>query len=166
MVWQKGFLHDTHREFEGQVFVKRISPSRVKTFLQLVAVVHIFAGLLLPFLVWTPLFKDYNAGLYQTLGLGPAAENPGINFLIGLFGPTIASWGVLFLYVITIAFKRPDKPGWWAIFFCCLVWAPYDSLLSIQHGIPINAVINLISALTILVPLFMARKYFFESNNP
>ena len=131
----------------------------------MIAIVHIVGGILLPFLVNTPLFATYNSLLYQALGFEAAGQNAEINFLIGLFGPTIASWGVLFLYVVSTAFKNPDKKGWWAIFLCCLAWAPYDSLLSIQKGIYINALINLISALAILIPLFMARKHFLEAEN-
>jgi len=140
--------------------------SKVKYFLQLIAIAHIVGGVSLPFLVNTPIFATYNSRLYLALGFESTVQNPNINFLIGLFGPTIASWGVLFLYVVTTAFRDPDKGGWWAIFFSCMVWAPYDSLLSIQQGIPINALINLVSASAILIPLFITRKYFFQSENP
>ena len=136
--------------------------TRAKTFLQLIAIAHILGGLLLPFLVNTSLFAVYNSRLYQTLGFGQELR-ANVNFLTGIFGPTIASWGVLFLYVISTAFENPDKRGWWAIFFSCVVWAPYDSLLSIQQGIYINALINLIVALAILIPVFITRKHFFHS---
>jgi hypothetical protein len=136
---------------------------KTKLFLQLIAIAHIVGGVLLPFLVNTSLFATYNMRVYQALGFDTARANPEVNFLIGLFGPTIASWGVLLFYVVSSAFKNLDPKGWWAVFFACLAWAPYDSLLSIQKGIAINALINLISALAILTPLFMARKYFFHS---
>jgi hypothetical protein len=138
-----------------------MSLPKLRMFLQLIAIAHIIGGILLPLLVNTRLFSTYNALVNQALGFETAGENDEINFLIGLFGPTIASWGVLFLYVVTTAFKNLDKRGWWAIFASCILWAPYDSMLSIQRGIYINALINLISALTILIPLFMARKHFF-----
>jgi len=139
---------------------------KTKFFLQLIAIAHITGGILLPFLVNTPLFRTYNTLVYQALGFDTASTNPEINFLIGLFGPTIASWGVLFLYVVTSAFRNLDQKGWWTIFLCCLVWAPYDSLLSIQMGIYVNALINLVSALAILTPLFVVRKYFFNTKKP
>jgi len=142
-----------------------MSLPKIKIFLQMIAIAHIVGGILLPFLVNTTLFATYNSLLYQALGFEASGQNAEINFLIGLFGPTIASWGVLFLYVVSTAFKNPDKKGWWAIFLCCLAWAPYDSLLSIQKGIYINALINLISALANLIPLFMARKHFLEAEN-
>lgn len=138
---------------------------RIKIFLQLIAIAHIVVGILLPFLVNSALFATYNSMLYEALGFDTTSRHAEINFLIGLFGPTIASWGILFLYVVATAFKHPEKKGWWTIFLCCLLWAPYDSLLSIQKGIYVNALINLVSSLTILIPLFMARKYFFETEN-
>jgi hypothetical protein len=139
---------------------------KAKFFLQLIAIAHIIGGILLPFLVNTPLFETYNTLVYQALGFDIASANPEINFLIGLFGPTIASWGVLFLYVVTSSFRNLDQKGWWAIFLCCLAWAPYDSLLSIQKGIYVNALINLVSALAILTPLFVVRKSFFKTEKP
>jgi hypothetical protein len=139
-----------------------MSLSRFRIFLQLIAIIHIAGGIFLPFLVNTQLFSTYNTLLNQALGFESTGKNAEINFLLGLFGPTIASWGVLFFYVVTNAFNNPDKRGWWAIFVSCILWAPYDSLLSIQKGIYINALINLFSALMILIPLFMARKYFFH----
>ncbi len=142
-----------------------MSLPKFRIFLQLIAIAHIVGGILLPFLVNTQLFSTYNALVNQALGFEMTGKSTDINFLIGLFGPTIASWGVLFLYVVTIAFKNLDKRGWWAIFASCILWAPYDSMLSIQRGIYINALINLISALAILIPLFMARKYFFHPSN-
>ena len=139
---------------------------RTKIFLQLIAIAHIIGGVLLPFLVNTSVFATYNTLVYQSLGFDTSRTNPEVNFLIGLFGPTIASWGVLFFYVVSSAFKNLDPKGWWAIFLSCVAWAPFDSLLSIHKGIYINALINLISALAILTPLFMARKYFFPAEKP
>jgi hypothetical protein len=136
---------------------------KAKIFLQLIAIAHIMGGILLPFLVNTSLFETYNTLVYQALGFETAGANPEINFLIGLFGPTIASWGVLFLYVVISAFRYLDQKGWWAMFLCCLAWAPYDSLLSIQKGIYVNALINLVSALAILTSLFVIRKSFFKT---
>src|SRR5687767_644399 len=99
--------------------------SKIRLFLQLIAIVHIVGGILLPFLVNTQLFSTYNTLVNQALGFAPTGKNAEINFLIGLFGPTIASWGVLFLYVVNYAFKDLDKRGWWAIFASCILWAPY-----------------------------------------
>jgi hypothetical protein len=140
--------------------------SRIKLFLQLVAIAHVLGGLLLPFLINTPIFSPYNEIVYQALGIDSTGQNPNINFLLGLFGPTIASWGILFFYVITTTFTKPDKKGWWTILLASLAWAPLDSLLSIQKGIYINGLIDLIVFVMILAPLFMAKKYFFQPQAP
>jgi hypothetical protein len=139
--------------------------SRLKIFLQLVAIAHILGGIFLPLLVNSPLFATYNTLLYQALGAETTVQNSAINFLMGLFGPTIASWGVLFLYVVSTAFKNPDPKGWWVIFLSCIVWALRQPVVH-SAEIPINAFINLVSAFAILIPLFMARKHFFQSENP
>lgn len=140
--------------------------SQLKLFLQLIAIAHVAGGFLLPILVNTPLFATYNVTVYQALGVEGTGQNSTINFLHGLFGPTIASWGILFFYVVTTTFTKPDKKGWWAILLACLAWAPLDSFLSIQKGIYINGLIDLVVFIMILVPLFMARKYFFSSQAP
>jgi hypothetical protein len=140
--------------------------SRIKLFLQLVAIAHVIGGLFLPILVNTSLFAAYNTSVYEALEVEGTGQNSNINFLHGLFGPTIASWGILFFYVVTTTFAKPDKKGWWTILLACLAWAPLDCFLSIQKGIYLNGLIDLVVFVLILGPLFMARKHFFSPQAP
>lgn len=134
--------------------------TRIKTLLQLVAAAHIFGGLLLPFLVAGPLFAKYNELTARALGF-ESGSTAGVTFLISIFGPTVASWGILFFYAISTAFRDHDSRAWWILLVSILVWAPYEALLSIWARVYLNALIDFASAAAILIPLLLARRYFF-----
>ena len=134
----------------------------IKKFLQLIACLHIVGGIVLPFLVETSVFNVYLQHLEHAFNLenkGPGAE---IRFLVGLLGPTIASWGILFLFAINTGFSNPNPRAWWFIIIACTVWAPYDSWISQTHGVYLNAIFNCIVYVCIMIPMLMVRPIFFE----
>lgn len=137
--------------------------NKVKKFLQIIACLHIVGGMMLPFLAQMPIFNFY----YQHLADAFNNEIPRVGaetkFLVGIIGPTIASWGVLFLYVVNTAFANPNYRSWWFIVIACLVWAPYDSLLSIYYGVYLNAILNFIAFVCIVIPMLVVRPYFINS---
>jgi len=136
----------------------------IKRWLQATALLHILIGLSLPFIVESPLFSVYRDHLHQAFMMEAATYGENTHhqtaFLVGLFGPTIASWGVLFLYVVNSAFARPTPQAWWFMLVACLVWAPYDSVLSLLNGVYLNAIINAVVFPIIVVPLLMVKKHF------
>jgi len=90
--------------------------------------------------------------------VAPAAQIEA-RFLIALFGPT----------VVSAAFNRPSAAGWWWMILAVLLWAPYDSFLSLQERLYANLWANLAVSIAVVVPLFIVRKYFFfppRSNSP
>lgn len=131
-----------------------------KIFLQLYALAHIIGGLLLPWLVDSALFTEYNRALAEAFSLGDAASRAQASFLTGLMGPTIASWGLLFFFLLDYAFDHPDSRIWWGLVLAGLLWAPYDSFLSWQQGIYLNVLMNGLSLLALLVPLWLVRHNF------
>lgn len=134
----------------------------VKRWLQFVAIVHIVGGLLLPVVVHLELVSPYFRLMADTFALNPQQDLLFLQFMIGLFGPTIASWGVLFFGIVTYTFSQPDKGGWWLMILACVVWAAYDSIYSSLFGLWINAVINAIAFVSIVLPLCVVRKEFFN----
>jgi len=82
-----------------------------------------------------------------------------LQFLVGIFGPTIASWGVLFWAVVTQTFALPTKGAWWTMIAACVVWAVYDSIYSNFYGLWINAVINGVVFIS-SCPLWWVRQEF------
>ncbi len=129
-----------------------------KRFLQLIAVLHIIGGLLLPWLVQTSLADDYVLSIMQNFKVNDPGADRLVRFLVGILGPTIASWGVLLLYVVNSFFHQPTITAWWTIIIAGFVWAPYDSWLSIQYGIYLNAIVNGIVFCCIVVVMLMVRK--------
>lgn len=138
-----------------------------KIFLQLYAIAHIIGGLLLPWLVDSVLLTEYNRALAEAFSLGDTTSRAQASFLTGLMGPTIASWGLLFLLLLDYAFAHPDRRIWWGLVLAGLLWAPYDSFLSWQHGIYLNVLMNTLSLFALLVPLSLVRHNFpHRSNTP
>ncbi len=135
---------------------------KTKKFLQLIACLHIVGGILLPFLVDTAVFTGYLQHLAHAFKLENKGAGAEIRFLVGLLGPTIASWGILFLFAINTGFANPNPRAWWFIVIACTVWAPYDSGISLTHGVYLNAIFNCIVYVCIMIPMLIVRPIFFE----
>jgi hypothetical protein len=142
-----------------------ININYAKFLLQTVAVLHIVVGLCFPWIVESPLFDHYRENLYLAFNVELENAKQQALFLMALFGPTISSWGVLFLYTVNSGFSRPSPQAWWYMIVACLVWAPYDSVYSLQHGIYLNAIINAIAFVVIVASLLSVRKHFFNPNS-
>ena len=129
--------------------------------LQIIAMLHIVAGLFFPWIVisaWFGAYRQHVQLVFHAEGIGAMQQ---AEFLMAIFGPTIASWGVLFLYAVNSAFSRPSPQAWWFMLTACLVWAPYDSVYSLQQGVYLNAYINAVAFVAMMVPLLVAKKHFF-----
>ncbi len=159
-------MHDsigsTCHQVSVKVFYMNNRMRIIKKFLQLIACLHIVSGILLPFLVDTPVFTVYLQHFAHAFSLENKGTGAEIRFLVGLLGPTIASWGILFLFAINTGFSNPNPRTWWFIVIACIVWAPYDSWISLSHGVYLNAIFNCIVFVCIIVPLLVVRPIFFE----
>lgn len=133
-----------------------------KFILQLIACAHIVTGLLLPVIVHTSVFSGYQQHLIKALAMTPDNIN-GIRFLVAILGPTVASWGMLLFMAINHAFAKPTPKSWWMIMIASSVWAVYDSLLSLYFGVYLNAILNLIVFISIIIPLLNVKKVFLHS---
>ena len=132
----------------------------VKTWLQLIALAHILGGLMLPFVVQLDLVQPYFKLMAEVFALSPNQDLSIVQFMVGIFGPTIASWGVLFWAVVTQSFNNPTKKSWYVMLAACVVWAFYDSIYSSIFGLWINALINGVAFVSIVLPLWWVRKGF------
>ena len=137
----------------------------IKRFLQIIALLHIVVGLCFPWIVESSLFDYYKQHIDQVFNIDQDNARQQASFLIAIFGPTIASWGVLFLFVIYSSFSSPTPQAWWALLLACMVWAPYDSFFSLLNGVYFNAIINAIAFVMMVTPLLIVRKHFFAPIN-
>jgi hypothetical protein len=121
--------------------------------LQLIGWSQVIGGMSLPWLLRSDLMSNYVAHVFQALQLPPEAQ-PAALILMSFLGPTIASWGVLFLFMVqtTLPSKTP-KP---MLFLCTalLAWAPLDIWLSWQARIYHNIWLDLLIVTAIVPPMW------------
>jgi len=132
----------------------------VKKWLQLIALIHIIGGLMLPVVVQLEFVQPYFKLMAEVFALPAQQDLMFLQFMVGIFGPTIASWGLLFWAVVTHSFSQPSKGAWWLMIAASIVWAVYDSIYSSWFGLWINALINAVVFVSIVLPLWWVRKEF------
>jgi hypothetical protein len=120
---------------------------RLDRWLAAMAMLHVIGGLALPFvLLYTPLLD----------GLMPVASSAA-RLAYALFGPTVASWGLLMLYLVRHGIARNQAWAANALIGGILVWVPLDTALCHVHGWQGAVVLNATAATAILVPAIWRR---------
>ncbi len=125
----------------------------VERLLKLVGPIHVVGGLLLAATGFLPSAMDMLEKYFPTAD--QFAFSP---FLVSVFGPTIASWGLLFGMLINQYFAVPDEKLWLGLMLSLLVWAPVDSALCIYYGFYAGAIVNAIVFFGVGILLLAARK--------
>ena len=119
-----------------------------------IALAHVAVGLGLAAL---PLVPPVHSGLAAMIfGAGRATEE--VRFLLSVFGPTIASWGILFYALVRAFFRNPSKASWWALVLSIVIWAPLDSALCAYYGLYAAIVLNAVVAVVLLGLLISVRR--------
>ncbi len=138
----------------------------------LVAWLHIIGGIALC-LDWPEqLWQTYYQELYKVFNL-TQGNNSNVDLIIEmltrLFGPTIASWGVILFALLTFSFKyssskttaenyqRNKNLAINFIIAATLIWFILDTTISLQFSMYLHLGINLIAAFSILIPLFYLK---------
>lgn len=78
-------------------------------------------------------------------------------WIVALFGPTVASWGVLMAYLVRAGMHTNDPWPWNALLLSLLVWAPADMAISLMRNFSLHVIIDLVSVLIIAIPTLMVR---------
>ncbi len=112
---------------------------------------HILAGVLL-FL--TAFFPEVQNGIADKAGLAGANFSP---FLFAVFGPTVASWGVLFTAVVRQFIDYPTRRLWNAMVLAVVIWAPLDTGLCWYYGVTGGVVVNGLVFVLLIALLFKVR---------
>lgn len=137
-----------------------------KLLLQGLAILHIATGLALPWLAEQPAFMIYNDHLLGAFNTGsPEALALG-KFMIGILGPTVASWGLLFLFVVNVSFATRSRAGWYCMMLAITGWCLLDMALSFNAGVWLNLLIDLFVLWLLLTPLLKTRGWFFGAPDP
>lgn len=123
--------------------------------LQAIGAGHIVLGVALALGGQTALLAPYFDTFLEQFGLplGDAAARSMAQSLIQLFGPTVASWGLLFCGLIYLYRQRGEACSKWLIFAAL----PLDCLLSARHGLYLQVYLNLCVGLLIALPLVLLK---------
>lgn len=113
----------------------------------LLAVLHLLVGLLLPL------------SLLHLPGV-VAAMPEGAAFWAAVFGPTVASWGVLMMFLAHFGLRQRQRWACDALLLALLVWAPFDAWLCARAGFLAAVWLDLIVLPLLLIPLLLLRRGF------
>ncbi|HWV08832.1 MAG TPA: hypothetical protein VN156_04770 [Pseudomonas sp.] len=125
-----------------------------------VGIGHIVLGVVLAFAAHFSITDDYFRQLYASTGsadLPPAGYDGLLRTMVGLFGPTVASWGVLLCVLVSLYYRHGHAVIKPALFVALLVWCVLDSSISLYFGLTMHAYLNSAAALSIAIPLLLLK---------
>jgi hypothetical protein len=99
-----------------------------------------------------PAFWDYNPL--------PVGVDDFQGWIYGIFGATMAGWGVFLVYMARYPFQMRERWAWNCILQGLLLWYLLDTGISVYFGVVFNAILNTIILILLLLPLFITRKEF------
>jgi len=131
--------------------------------IKVIVVAHIFLGVLLPFLDQIDTIeKLLVSAMFNNIELSRGAHAQ-VAYVISLFGPTIASWGVLLFILIQHYSQTPTAKTWLGLVAAILVWYIGDTAYSLLNNVSAAFVLNTLVAICLLVPLWQIRNLNNES---
>lgn len=125
---------------------------RLGQFLLLVAAGHVLLGLAMPFVL--PLLP----GVLARMPYADAAE--AAQFWSRVFGPTLASWGVLACFLVRYGVQQRQRWACDALIGAVLAWAPLDAWLCWQAGFLPGIALDIFVSAAIFVPALWLRRRF------
>ena len=131
--------------------------------LVVLSVVIVAFGLGLAFLNDTPLFDLFHQQV-DPVFWGDQPLPPAMldfrGWAYGVLGATMAGWGVFFVFLAWIPFRRKERWSWNCFALGLLVWYVSDTLISLASGVIFNAVFNTLILVLVGLPLIFTRKVF------
>ncbi len=133
----------------------------MEKWLLLLAYGHIVAGVAIPFVAYSTAFNYYSALLQQAFW--PAQTVPGATvefqrWIVALFGPTIASVGVVMVFLVKAGAKNAQPWPWNAILTALAVWAPGDICISLMKDFWLHMQIDVVVLLAIVPPVWHLKQ--------
>ena len=127
-----------------------------------IAIAHILAGLALPLLSLLGGMEAYTNQLNTQFWQGqnvPAEAAEFQRWIIALFGPTVASWGVLMAYLVYAGARTGQRWPWDALLLAILVWAPADIAISLLQNFWPHVVLDMAAVIAIALPVWILRRH-------
>lgn len=94
---------------------------------------------------------------YATL---TALERQYQNWLHGVLGSVLIGWSFLIAWITWYGFRRGKSWAWTAITVSLAAWFIPDMIISIQHEVYLNVIVNIGYIVAFGVPLLATRQYF------
>ena len=119
-------------------------------------VLHLLAGLALPFIVRLPLLDGYHHAIIAAFwgqDAAPAAALALQRWWMGLFGPTVQAAAIWMGALVWIGARQHLAFAWGALIAGLLWWAPQDIALSLQAGAWPHVWLDLFALAGMLPPL-------------
>ena len=120
-------------------------------------------GIVMAFLSGTALFKPFNSQInpvfWGTKDVDSAVKRYQ-QWIMGVLGATMASWGIFVLFITHYPFRNKEKWSWNCLIAGLLVWFFIDSSISLYFLVYFNAIFNAILFVLVMLPLVFTRKYF------
>jgi hypothetical protein len=95
-----------------------------------------------------------------------APDLPGLKsfqaWLYGVWGATIAGWGLFLVFITGNAFKKRKKWTWNCLVVGLGAWFVLDTWLSWRFAVTFNMFFNIVVVLATGTPLVFTRKAFFD----
>lgn len=133
--------------------------------LLVVGLVILIFGIMMAFLSGTQWFELFNRQIDPDFWGANIVEEGTKEFqkwIYGVWGATIAGWGVFLVFIASYPFGKKEKWAWKCLVVGLLIWFVLDTVISFNYKVYFNVVFN--TALLILagLPLVFTRKYFFK----
>lgn len=127
--------------------------------LLLVGLSHVLLGVALAFAAHLPITQPYFDYLYASVASTPPTPQYQdlLRTMVGLFGPTVASWGLLLCTLVVLWRQHGHRLIKPALLAALLLWCVLDSSISAYFGLRLHVYLNLTAALSIALPLLWLR---------
>ncbi len=128
-----------------------------------VGLLVVIFGVLLALFNGTPLFdvmhQQVNPVFWEAGG--PCRDAGAFQqWIYGVLGATVASWGVALAFVAYYPFRKKERWSWNCVMLGLILWYAIDTPLSYYHRVYLNVIFNTILFLAALLPLIFTKKYF------
>lgn len=81
-------------------------------------------------------------------------------WLYGVWGSTVAGWGLFLTFIAHFPFKKGETWAWNCLAIGLGVWFVLDTWISWRFGVTFNVIFNIIVAVGMGLPLVFTRKDF------
>jgi hypothetical protein len=113
----------------------------------------------------TPLFEPFNRLIDPAFWPARPPDSQTVGFrawAYGVWGATIAGWGVVIALLAHESFARGERWAWWALAAGTFLWFVLDTAVSLAHGVGFNVAFNIAVLVMIGTPLLAMRSLALE----